>query len=120
MFTICRAEEVIIENKKRDQGKQQWLQDASQTNADNLNSVRHETSRHFTKKQGMFERLVNQLETSSRTRTLGNCVQTEEFRKGYQPRNNLAEEKNSDLLADLSNILSKWKNNLSVLQCTWC
>jgi len=58
------------------------------------------------------------LKQEERKRSLGNCVQTEEFRKGYQPRSNLAEDKNSDLLADLSIILNKWKNNLSGSQCT--
>ena len=42
----------------------------------------------------------------------------EEFRKGCQPRFNLAEDKNSDLLADFSIIMNKWKHNLSVSQCT--
>jgi len=56
------------------------------------------------------------LKQDTRKRTLGNCVQTEEFRKVYQPRSNLVEDKNSDLLADLFIILNKWKNNLSVSQ----
>ena len=58
------------------------------------------------------------MKQGARKRTLGNCVQTEEFREGYQPRSNLTEDKNSDLLADLSIILNKWKHNLSVSQCT--
>jgi hypothetical protein len=37
--------------------------------------------------------LVNTFKQAARTRTLGNCVQTEEFRKGYHPRNKLAEDK---------------------------
>jgi hypothetical protein len=31
----------------RKQAKLQWLQDASEINAQNMNNVRHETSRHF-------------------------------------------------------------------------
>jgi hypothetical protein len=37
-----------------------------------------------------------------------------EFKRGYQPRNNLVEDKNGDLLAD-SYILNKWKNYFSQL-----
>ena len=58
------------------------------------------------------------MKQDTRKRTLGNCVEMEEFRKGYQPRFNLAEDKNSDLHTYLSIILNKWKNNLSFCQCT--
>jgi hypothetical protein len=34
------------------------------------------------------------------------------FKKGYQPRSNLAREENGDLLAD-SHILNRWKNYYS-------
>ena len=30
----------------------QWLQDPNQSNADNLNNVRHEASRHFRERRG--------------------------------------------------------------------
>ena len=33
------------------QAKMQWLHDPNQSNADNLNNVRHEASRHFRTKQ---------------------------------------------------------------------
>jgi hypothetical protein len=36
---------------QRKQAKQQWLQDPSEINGDNLNNVRHETSRHFKNKK---------------------------------------------------------------------
>jgi hypothetical protein len=32
-----------------------------------------------------------------------------EFKKGYQPRNNLVKDENGDLLADSKNILNRWK-----------
>jgi hypothetical protein len=38
-----------------------------------------------------------------------------EFRRGYQPRNNLVTDENGDLLADSHNILNRWKNYFSQL-----
>lgn len=65
------SKEVLNQNKKRDQGKQQWLQDSSQTNADNLNSVRHETSRHFRKRhEGIFENFSEYLQTSGKNKNI--------------------------------------------------
>jgi len=40
---------------RRKQGKMQWLQNPNQSNADNLNNVRRETSRHSRKKEGISE-----------------------------------------------------------------
>jgi hypothetical protein len=40
---------------QRKQAEMQWLQDPSQGNVDNLNSVRREASGHFTKKRGISE-----------------------------------------------------------------
>ena len=36
---------------QRKQAKMQWIQDSSQSNADNLNNVRWDASRHFMKKR---------------------------------------------------------------------
>ena len=36
---------------QRKQATMQWVQDPSQSNVDNLNNVRHETSRHFRNKK---------------------------------------------------------------------
>jgi hypothetical protein len=38
-----------------------------------------------------------------------------EFKKCYQPRNNLVKDENGDLLADSHNILNRWKNYFSQL-----
>jgi len=41
---------------QRKQAKMQWLQDSKQNNVDDLNSVRHEASKHFrNKKEGISE-----------------------------------------------------------------
>jgi hypothetical protein len=38
-----------------------------------------------------------------------------EFKMGYQPRNNLVKDGNGDLLANSHNILNRWKNYFSQL-----
>jgi hypothetical protein len=38
-----------------------------------------------------------------------------EFKRGYQLRNNLVKDENGDLLADSHNILNRWKNYFSQL-----
>jgi hypothetical protein len=38
-----------------------------------------------------------------------------EFKKGYQPRNNLVKDEKGDLLVDSHNILNSWKNYFSLL-----
>jgi hypothetical protein len=38
-----------------------------------------------------------------------------EFRRGYQPRNNLVTNENGDLFADFHNILNRWMNYFSLV-----
>jgi hypothetical protein len=40
-----------------------------------------------------------------------------EFKRGYQLRNNLVKDENGDLLVDSHNILDRWKNYFSVIEC---
>ena len=52
---------------QRKQAKMQWVQDPSQSNVDNLNSVRHEVSRHFrNKKKAYLRAKIEELETNSK------------------------------------------------------
>jgi hypothetical protein len=41
-----------------------------------------------------------------------------DFKRGQQPRSNLVKAENGDLLADSHNILNRWKNYFSVIECT--
>jgi hypothetical protein len=57
---------------------------------------------------------INELATNSELiRDLYRGVN--EFKRGYQPGNNLAEDENADLLADSHNILNRWKSYFSQL-----
>jgi len=42
---------------QRKQTKMQWIHDPSQSNVDNLNNVRHDTSRHFRNKKKAYLKL---------------------------------------------------------------
>jgi len=49
----------------------QWVQDPSQSNIDNLNSVRREDSRHFRKKmKGYLKAEIEELATSCKKKIL--------------------------------------------------
>jgi hypothetical protein len=52
---------------------------------------------------------LRDLQYTVRTRSLETYRGINQFKKGYQPRNNLVKYENGDLLAD-SHILHRWKN----------
>jgi hypothetical protein len=56
---------------QRKQAKMQWLQDPNQSNVDNPNNVRHETSIHFRRKNKEYLKAINdELETNSKIRNI--------------------------------------------------
>jgi hypothetical protein len=57
---------------------------------------------------------VNELKT---VRSKISEIYTETFKRGYQPRSNLANDDNSDLFANSHSILNRW-NYLSATDCT--
>ena len=68
-----------------------WLQDPNQSNVDNLNNVRRDSSRHFRNKKNEYLRdKFDELDTNIRNnRDL--CRGVSDFKKGYQPRTNLVQ-----------------------------
>ena len=75
----------FLDQRKR--AKMQWVQDPSQSNLDNLNSVRCEVSRHFRKKKKAYLRAkIEELETKSRSNTLGTYIGASVIlRRGFSP-----------------------------------
>jgi len=60
---------------QRKQAKIQWVHDASQSNVDNLNKVRHEVSSHFrNKRRHIWEQKLRNLKLTIRSKTLGTCI----------------------------------------------
>jgi hypothetical protein len=59
---------------------------------------------------------INELVMNGKNRNIGNLYRRiREFKRGYQPRNNLVKGENDDLPAYSHNILNRWKNYLSQL-----
>jgi hypothetical protein len=53
----------------------QWVQNPSQSNVDNLNSARRETSRHFrNKKKEYLKAKIDEIETNRKIKILGTCA----------------------------------------------
>ena len=95
----------------------QWVQDPSQSNVDNLNSVRREVSRHFrNKKKAYLRAKIEELETHSKIKSIRVLYRgINEFKKGYQPRCNRVKDEKGDLVADSHSIVVRWRNYFSQL-----
>jgi hypothetical protein len=91
----------------------QWLQNYNQRNVDNLNNVRREASRYFrNKKKEYLKAKINELETNSKNKNIRDLYRgISDFKKGYQPRNNVVKDEKDDLVADSHSILARWRNN---------
>lgn len=76
----------------------QWLQIANQSNEDDLNNVRRETSRCF--KKNYFKGKTNEFEAKSNNKIISEfCRGFNEF-KDYKPRINIAKDQTGDLVDD--------------------
>jgi hypothetical protein len=78
------------------------LQNPSQINGDNLQNIRHETSRTFrNKKRKYLKGKIKELETDSKHKNIRDlCRGINEFKKGYQARINIMKDENGNLLPD--------------------
>jgi hypothetical protein len=76
---------------RRKQAKLQWLQNPSEINGDNLNNVRREGSRYYRNKKREYLRdEINELAMNSRNTNIRDLYrEINEFKRGYQLRNNL-------------------------------
>jgi hypothetical protein len=99
-------------NRRGKQATLQWLQNPSQVNGGNMDNVRREASRTFrTKKREYLTNKISKLETNSKNKNIRDLYRgINEFKKGYQPRTNMVQKKNGDLLADSHSVLNRWKN----------
>jgi hypothetical protein len=102
---------------QRKEAKLQWLQDPSEINGANLNNIRREASRLFKiQKMEYLKDKIYELATNSKSKNIRDLYRgINEFKRGYQPRNNLVNDENGDLLADSYNVLNRWKNYFSQL-----
>jgi hypothetical protein len=84
---------------------------------------RHETSKQFKKehwgRRQYFKGKTNELEVKNKDKNIGDLYSgVSEFKRGYQPRTNYIKDEDGDLFADSHIGLDKWKNYLSVTECT--
>ena len=102
---------------ERKHTKMQWVQDSSQSNVDNLNTVRHEASRHFrNKKKAYMKAKIQELENSSKIKNITDLYRgVTDFNKGYQLRTNIVKYENGDMVADPYIVVARWRNYFSQL-----
>jgi hypothetical protein len=105
----------LLDQKK--EAKLQWLLDPGEINGDNLNNVRREANRHFRNKKRQFVKVkINEVATNSKNKNTRDLYRgINEFKKGYQLRNNFMKDENGDLLAGSQNVLNSWKKYFSQL-----
>jgi hypothetical protein len=91
------------------------LQNPSQVTADNLQNLRHETSGIFRKKKREYLKgKINELETNNKNKNIRDFYRgINEFKEYYQPRSNIIEYENCNLLADPQSVLNTWKNSFN-------
>jgi len=93
------------------------MQDPKRSNVDNLNNVRCEIGRHFrntTKEYLKAE--IDYLETKRKITNIRYLYRgISDYKKGYQPRNNIVKDENGDLFRGYHSILASWRNHFSQL-----
>jgi hypothetical protein len=84
------------------------LQNPSHINGDNIQNLRHETSRTFgNKKREYLKGKINEPESNNKDKNIRELYRgINEFKKRYQPRINIIKDENRNLLADPQNILN--------------
>ena len=93
----------------------QWIRNPSQSNVDNVNNVRQDTSRHFRNKRKAYLRpKIEELVTNSKINNIRDLYGgINDMKKGYQPRTRIVKDEKGDLIADSHSIMAKWRNYFS-------
>jgi hypothetical protein len=78
----------IIRSKETSSGVVQWLQDPSEIDGNNLNTVRHKISRHFGNENLAFLKdKIDELAVNNKNKNIRNLYMgINDFKRGYQPR----------------------------------
>jgi hypothetical protein len=95
----------------------QLLQDPSQSNVDNLNTVIREASRHFrNKKKEYLKTKFEKVETNSKIKKIRHLYRgINDFWKCYQPRTNTVKDEKGDFVTHSHRIFARWRNQLPQL-----
>jgi glutamyl/glutaminyl-tRNA synthetase len=94
---------------QRQQAKVHSAQDPSQINADNLNNVEHEASKHFrNKKKACLKAKIEELESNSKIKNIRDLYRgIIDFKEDYQPRTNIVKDEKGGLIADFHSVLAR-------------
>jgi hypothetical protein len=83
---------------------------------DNLNKVRHGSSRHSGKKKKYLKAKIDELEYKCKIKNIRDlCIGISDYKKGFQPRTNIVRDKKDVLFTDSQSILVLWRNHFSQL-----
>jgi hypothetical protein len=67
-----------------------------------------------TKKKAYLNAKIEELETNSKLKNVRDLYRgINDFKKGYQPRTNIVNDDQGDLVVDYHNILGRWRNYFS-------
>jgi hypothetical protein len=88
------------------------LQNPNRIDRNNLQNLRHETSRTFrNKKREYLKDKINELETNNKNENIRHLYRgINEFKKSYQPSINIIKDENGELLEEPQSVLNRWKN----------
>ena len=89
----------------------QWVQNPSQSNADNLNNVRREASTNCrNKRKEYLKAKIEELENDNKIKNITDLFRgISDFKRGYQPRTNRVKDEKGDLVTDFHCILARWR-----------
>jgi len=92
----------------------EWLEDPNQSNLGNL---RRAASRNFRNKEREYLKAkIDELQTNSTIKNIRDTYRgINDFKKGYQPKSNIAKDEKSDMVTDFHRILARWRTHFSQL-----
>ena len=95
----------------------QRLQDANESNMDNINSVRREASRHCRgEKKEYLKAKTDEPETNIMIKNIRDFYRgNSEFKNVYQLRTDIVKDEKGDLFTDCYTILAWWRNSFPQL-----
>jgi hypothetical protein len=96
---------------QRKQAKMQWLRCPNQSNVDNLNNVKCETSRHFRNKKKDMKPKIDDLEIKVRSKISGTCIGASVTLRRVTSLGNILQDERSVLVTGFHSILARWRNH---------
>jgi len=86
----------------------QWIQDPTQSNAENLNNVNVKLADIAgSKRKEYLKAKIEEIEINMKIKNITDFFRgISEFKKGYQPKNNVVKHEKGDLVTDFHGVLA--------------